>query len=148
MADDIPPQPSPHHVWSGWWLVVAQDVPRGSSPASWLVAWLPVGHRHVWLAQEVAPGFWLTASALATHFVMRIEAEDGQTLGMVPSITAKGMTAARVGHWIDTRRPWFRGPLSCVAVAKMVTGARWFWVWTPGQFIRRAEREGFEVIRP
>ncbi len=146
-TDDIPPRPSPHHEWSGWWWCFAQDVPRGSTPASWLVGWLPTGHRHLWLAQEVVPGIWLEINPASTRFVARVFDDACFPGGFLGTMAAAGMTGVRVGHWIDSRRPWLRGLLTCVAVAKMTTGARWLWVQIPRGFIRRAEREGFEIRR-
>ena len=147
-ADDIPPRPSPHHVWPGWWWAFAQDVPKGSTPAAWLVAWLPTGRRHLWLAREIAPGWWQVVNPTSTHFALPVEDAACVHGDFVGTMVRRGMFAARVGCWIDTRRPWVRGWLTCVAVAKMTTGARWLTVQTPGGFIRRAEREGFEVRRP
>lgn len=141
-----PPRPSEHHVWSGWHWIFVQDVPRRSTPAAWLVGWLPRGHRHVWCATQLTETVWNVVNPASTHFIHNLESCEPGTYVVI--MVSQGMTAARVGHWIDTRRPWFRGWLTCVTVAKMLTGARWWWVLTPGGLIREAERRGFEVVRP
>ena len=134
---------------AGWWVFV-QDVPRGSSPMAWLVAWLPKGHRHLSLAQRVDDGsaedreLWLVIDPASTGLFAQVALTPP---GFVAHNVARGMTAVRLPIRHDGR-PYARGWMTCVAVAKYVCGLRWPLVQTPGGIIRRAEREGFEVIRP
>lgn len=129
----------------GWWAFVC-DVPRGSSPAAWVVSWLPVGRRHVWLARRVddgsGPEIWITldpsASALRTAVAV-------SQYGYVSERVRAGAVAIRLGDGADPTRAYFRGWMTCVAVAKYAAGLRWPLVLTPGGLIRRAKREGMEV---
>lgn len=130
-----------------WWLIV-QDVPPGSSPASWLVGWLPVGHRHVWALREEQPGWWLIVDAMATR--MRCEVEwvgEATADEIIAGQVAKGRTAIRVRRTVDESKPWVRGWLTCVSVVKGLCGIRAWWVLTPAQLIRWAEARGCEVRR-
>lgn len=130
------------------WHAIVQDVQAGSSPAAWAVAWLPKGRRHLWLARYIGPGdapgseVWHVVDPSAVGCIVDLALTGTDYLGQN---LARGHTVIRLPSEIDPGRVYFRGLMTCVAVAKYVCGLRWPLVFTPSGFIRRARREGFEV---
>lgn len=130
-----------------WWVFV-QDVPPRSTPAAWLVGWLPVGHRHVWCAREFEPGWWLIVDAQSTQMRCAVECVGEATAeDVVRCQIASGCTAFEAEVVIDATRPWWRGWLTCVSVTKGLLGIRCWWLLTPAQLVRWAEARGIEVRR-
>jgi hypothetical protein len=124
-----------------WWAFIV-DSPHLA------VRWLPSGRRHVFLARHLASTpegeVWQVVDprhdSLRTELVL-------QDRDLVAQNVADGAVAVALPVRADGR-PYWRGWMTCVGLVKYATGLRWPLVWTPGQLIARAEREGFEVRRP
>lgn len=130
------------------WAII-EDVPPRSTVAWWIVAWLPKGMRHIYVVELVGPNdqgqVWAVLNPAACGFDFALLLTDGH---LAFHAVTQGKTAVRLPVLRNYRLPYFRGWMTCTAVVKYLSGLRWPMVWTPGQLIRRCEREGFEVRRP
>ena len=134
----------------GWWIITS-DVPRGSTPGAWVVGWLPKGHRHLWLARRIDDGaddsqqLWHILDPASYGLLAVVGLFDGD---YVAGKVAQGCTAALVPIAHDPARAYPRGWMTCVAMAKYVTGFRAWWACTPRMLIREAARRGCKVVHP
>ena len=129
---------------AAWWLVFEDVSP--DTPAGWLVRWLPGRHRHVWMARYDGEGRWLRVSADACGLdVSTWPVPDG--VDYLGEVMRPGSVAVLVEGWTDPNRFRVRGPLTCVALAKLALGVRAPLAWTPGSLLRYLEARRRIVAR-
>lgn len=125
--------------------VLFMPVDPKTTPSGWWIRVLHKSARHCFVVREESPGVWLSLDPQYSSCDM-----EAASLGFnaVNSYVDIGYTAVRVKIFHDPATTWVRGWLTCVSLAKYVTGFRCWWAVTPHQLLRALERAGHEVTRP
>jgi hypothetical protein len=100
----------------------------------WSRAWLKPGFRHVEVAIEVGPDWWMGVAGKLGHLleVTPIGAFDPEAFGR-----AVGAEVLVLEAHVPEPRRWPLSVLTCVGVAKAALGIRAPWALTPWRLYRR-----------